>query len=551
MAGFNPSTPTVRGQELQLRIAQFLKLDSALEATAMRFRGPGTTTIARVHHYLEAVNDNPGLAVEIVDTLLPAITSSTDYFPGTDTGATTTGWQDQGVAAANFGEIDDRYSEADYHTNSGGLGKQRTLALRFRSAAAALTGQRILKVDVGCRFHLRRLDGNDPRVALNAQLDIGGQTYNHPHTIRPRASTASEVRVKLGTWDLNPSTGLPWTLAEFNNFLTGGTDEFGIRVGGRLAANGFRLHGMWLTPHVCAENRKGFYYATGRPQTGWNELTLSGTSALAASTSYWVVISPLLGATKDFLRFRRLRDPDAIIDDTAAGTGEHRTAYRLRLYSRGGAAAQATEVEGAVLPVLLDSTANGIETPSQPYAKVDSIDVDRAQAVGTLPGQQITTAAVTTYAGILATVGWTNPQRRPNRPLTIEVRSGTGAISAGGSSTLHATATLRPKDIEAGPVRILIPFDATWANTLNQQVHLLVSSGADEGRGWRLFRLDTRSDDLGAGTTLNEVEGASQGGQTDSWFVSGAASDRYDLPLALYAAPTAPAGLTATVLAAA
>jgi len=75
-------------------------------------------------------------------------------------------------------------------------------------------------------------------------------------------------------------------------------------------------------------------------------------------------------------------------------------------------------------------------------------------------------------------------------------------------------------------------------------------SGAHSWKAWRLFRLDSRSD-LVTLTTAAEVQGATQGGTADSYFTAGVEDDRYDLPVALVAAPAAPAGLTVTPRAAA
>src|SRR5690349_20201469 len=108
MGDFNPHSPTALGLEHQPRFDPTVKLDSALSGLAMRFKATGTPTIASIHAYLAAVVGNPGLGLEIVDELLPDIAED-DFFPGTDTGATVTGWQDQGASTANFGEINDRY----------------------------------------------------------------------------------------------------------------------------------------------------------------------------------------------------------------------------------------------------------------------------------------------------------------------------------------------------------------------------------------------------------------------------------------------------------
>lgn len=545
MGEFNLNAPTLLGLEHQARFDPAVRLDSALAGLAMRFRSPGTPTVARAHPYVQTVAGNPGLAVEIVDELLPEVTF-TDFYPGTDTGSTVTGWVDHAAGAANFGEIDDQHDASDYHTNSAALSRQSTLVSDHRgNNAGALTGQRILRVDIGVSFRLLPAAvaaGNDPSVPLRARLVLDGVTHRQA-PFRPQASPTPLTRARLGSWARNPGTGLPWTEAEVDDILDpADADTFGVEVGGRLAASGFRLIGRWLRVWHCAENRVGFYYQGGQPADGWTERTLTATAALTADTSYWYVIYPLTGGPGDLLRVPRPRDPQAVLDDDGAGNGEHRSAYELKLFSQGGCAVEATEIPGGLLPVLLDSGA--IETPSQPYAQVDELDINRDETAGTDPGQQVTATVGTTYAAVMATVGWANPQHRPDRPLTIEVRSGSVA------GALIATATLHQVDTRTGVRQVIIPLDAAFPSA-GVQYHLVVASQASVDRSWRLYRLDTRSDDIGSGTTAAEIQGASQGGTTDSWFVDGASDDRYDLPLALVASPPGPAGLTATVRSAA
>lgn len=540
MAGFNPNSPALLGSEHHPSFDPTVKLDSALAGLAMRFRSPGTPTIANLHPYLAEVAGNPGLALEIVDELVPDDVTSTDFFPGTDTGQTVTGWEDQSNSTAEFGEVDDRYDTADYHRNAASLSRQSTLANLHRgNDSGALAGRRILRVEIGVHFHLRsHVNGNDPSVPIRARLTIDGTAYRRA-PYRPQSSVNAETKLELGLWARNPSTGLPWTVAEVDDLIDAADgDTFGVEVGGRLGAEGFRLHGYWLTVWHCDENRLGYFYATGAPRAGWTERALSATAALAADTSYYYVIYPLTGGPGDYLRIPRPRDPNAVIDDDPAGSDEHRTAYQVRLFSRGGAAVESTEVAGGLLPVLFDS--GSIETPSQPYAEVDQISINRDETAGANPGQQITASVGTTYAAVLATVAWANPAGHPDRPLIIEIRE------ASATGTLAATATLRPEDTRASADQYLVPLDASFAAG-SIQYHLVVKSQTSPGRSWRIFRADTRTDDIGSGTTAAELQGATQGGTTDSWFDSGSANDRYDWPVTLVAAPTGPASFAATV----
>lgn len=539
MGGFNPHSPTLLGSEHQATRDPTVKLDSALAGLAMRFQADGTPTIANLHPYLQQVAGNPGLALELVDELLPAITD-TDFFPGTDTGATETGWKDQGGGSTEFSEIDDRYDTSEYHTNTAALSRQATLVSDHRgNNAGGLAGQRVLTVTVGANVQLRRgVAQNDLSVNVRARLTINGQTYRSAPVEVQQTATAQELAV-IGTWARNPATGLPWTEAEVDDLLDpADADTFGVEVSGRLGVEGFRLHGRWLTARHCDENRVGFYYQGGAPRAGWTERALSGTAALVDGESYWYVVYPLTGAAGDYLRIPRLRDPEAAIDDLGFG-GEHRTAYELRLSSVGGVAVTATEVEGGLLPVLFDS--GSIEAWSQPYAELDPIEVNRDNTSGDQIAQQITAPSGTEYVAILATVGWMRDRWRPRRPLQFKVWTG------GIGGTLRATATLHPGATTARARRYLIPLDAPFTSTAAQHTVEVVSETIYRYT-WRLWRLDTRTDHIGSGTTSADLQGATQGGTTDSWTVDGTPDDRYDLPIALVAAPPGPEGFTATVL---
>lgn len=540
MGLFNVNVPTILGLEYQPGVAALLRVESDKAAYACRFRSPGTPTISALHVPVESVTGNPGLALEIVSTLTPTI-GYTDYFPGTDTGASVTGWQDQGGSTANYTEIDDRADATDYHKNTAAVTATATrVNLHRGDNSGALSGKRILRVDVGATVHVRQVTGNANQVPVSGRLVIDGTAYtgapkNKPKTNLPTTDDA------IGTWDLNPSTGIPWTAAEVDDIIDAAdADTFGITVKGRLAASGFYLIGKWLRVWTCSENRLGYYYQGTQPTLGWKEYALSGTSALSADTSYYVVVGAPYGTAQNWFGIRRIQDPSAVLDNTAAGTGEHRLAYDLRLFARGGAAVSGDYRLG-MLPFLLDASTT-IQTPSQPYQTVVQVTVKRTGGT-TTPGQQVTTdGSTTTYGGVWATVAWEDPNRRPDQPLKVELRDGSGV---GGAGTLRATGWLNPDDTTAGPARVLLPFTAAYTTAATTQYNLTFSSEA--GYGWKVHVLDTGSNTL-SGTTTAEVEGATQGGQTDSYIAGGSASDRHDLAAALVAAPTAPANLTATVI---
>lgn len=536
MAGFNPNSPTLLGLENQPTIKDLVRLDSSTKGAAMRFRSTGADTISHVHAYIQDIFGNPGIGIEILDVPVPTVTT-TNYFPGTDAGASDTGWQDQAAGASDFGEIDDQFSTADYHTPTAATSRQSSKTNRHSgNNAGALAGKRVLRVTLSAHVHLRNLDTNDPSVLMFPQLFINGQVYEQASQSVTKSATPKQV-AELGVWDFNPETGLPWTVGEADDLIDAAdADNFGVRIRGKMAAQGFRIHGYWLTIHTCTENRKGFYYAGGQPFTGWGEYALSSTSALANNTSYFLLIYPLKGGAADYMRIPRLTDPAVVLDTAMAGTGEHRTAYNVALYSQGGSIETSTESSRGLLPALLDS-AGTIRAYSQPYADIAEVAIDSSVSNA---GQQVTAAAGTTYQAIMLTVGWVDPLRRPDASLVIEVRETT----IGG--TLRGTATLKPVATQTGYNQEFVAIDTPFASTA-VQYWLVCTSNATPGRGWKLGVLDSKSNTIGSGTTLAEIEGATQGGQTDSYFAASVAADRFDVPIALSALPTAISSLTATV----
>src|SRR5262245_9316679 len=109
---------------------------------------PGAVTPVAVHLLLPQVQGAPGLGVALVDTQRPAITT-TDYFPGTDTGNAVARALDQGGAAVNFGDVNDPNDDTDFAQTDGLVSANDYLRLQFRgNNAGALAGRRILGVQI-------------------------------------------------------------------------------------------------------------------------------------------------------------------------------------------------------------------------------------------------------------------------------------------------------------------------------------------------------------------------------------------------------------------
>lgn len=533
MGNFNPRAPDIAGSEFQPTVARRVTLNSPLAGVAQRVR-PGAVTLTRLHPLLTAVEGNPGLAMEVLTTLTPTITEST-FFPGTDTSKVTTGWQDSAAGAVNYTDVDVEYNdETNYATNASALSVAGALDLQFRgNDAGALGTDRVLHVAVGTEVKLRDFAGNPSSVPIYARLVINGTGYiSAPSYTVKRTTFAHKL---LNTWHLNPETGLPWTTAEADDLLDAADpDTFGIRVQGKLIANGLRVAGYWAKIAHCAENRIGSVYKGDAPRTGWLEKVLTGTSACSANTFYWVHLFALNGSTSDWLQVGMVKDPALVLDAYGTDAGEGRMLVQTTLSGRGGVPVAVDEHPGQMWAVLLETGA-GIHAESQPWSELTEIAIDSSTS-GLHIGQQVTTPNPTsTFGSVQLAAEWIDPNRRPDQPLQVEVRTGAGASTGGG--TLKATGVLHPEDTVAHHGKYVLPFAAPFAAAVSTQHHLLVMSDATPGRGWKLSVCDSRSDLVTAGgaTSVAEVEGASQGGQTDSFEVSGVANDRADLPVALVA----------------
>jgi len=499
----------------------------------MRVR-PGAVTPARLHVYVEPTGD-PGIAVEIVSSLTPTVTREA-HTPGTDTGAVTTGWQDQAAGAVNYSDVDAPTDTTEYATNTSAIGRSAQLQLMFRGNSTALTSKRINAVTLEATVLVRRGLTTDSTVRVDGGFDIDGTRYWVGGQSAPRNGRPTTL-----TWThtTNPATGLPWTLTDVNDLVaTTASDEFGIRVRGKVAATGVRVLGLRVLVDAATENRFGYYHSATTPPAGWNELTLTAGAALSANTHYHVVVAPLRDTGS--LTVPTVAAPGVVAAASAsASTGEHRRTAAVTRAAPAGTGTAAAVRPGELIPVLIDTGA--INSQSVPWVDLEWVPVNAAAAVGASFGQEITTAAATTYGGIAVPVAWEDPTRRPRQPLKINVRTGTLTDSGG---VLVGTAVLDPDDVPDGAPRVaLARFPAGVSHAATTSHRLFFSCAAADGKGWKIPVLDSRSD-LVTGTTAAEVQGAGFGDTTDSRLLDGAENDRYDAPAALVAVPDP---ITATV----
>ncbi len=374
MARFNWSSPSALGAQSQYAKRRTVRLDNPRAFVAMRFAADSASALTSLHlGGLEVIGRDPGLAVEIVDELAPPVSWTVKY-PGTDTGATTTGWEDQGDGAANFGEIDD-WITTQHLRNSAAVASTKTdFYLKFRGSTTQFTAQqRITDLYVQILTILLNNTGNALGVGVRGMLNISGTDYfaARGEVIR---NTGMWETVNAGRFDYDPSTGLGWTRTGINNFLDGATDEFGVKVAGRIAAENYAIGGMRLVPFYCRENRYGSYYSLTTPIDGWVECTLSNTASMAANRFFWVVVSAPSADATNYLTIPVLGDTAANVrTNNGTESGEHRDVVEGVLTSKCGTVEEYRETSDLeVLPILFDIS-NSIQVSSVPYVETDRV----------------------------------------------------------------------------------------------------------------------------------------------------------------------------------
>lgn len=555
MGNYNPNTPAARGmEERYLSSFEAPMLGSGLYAVQLRTR-PGAVTPSAAHLLLPTVVGAPGIGISLVDTQQPPVTT-TDFFPGSDTGSTVINAEDQGGAALNFSDVNDPNDATDYARNDRNLGQNGSSFIAFRgNNAGALSGRRILRVQlVALMLNLRSTD-NAVQLPIIGSVTMGGaEQLGLWRTVRKGDAFR---QITVADWKLSPATGIPWTVTEVDNIISAANaDTMNLRWYGKAADQTARCSAYWLRVDHCAENRHGQFYKRGSLREGWDRYALASVpGALSANTWYWWEIGAMESSIEQGFTLAAVVPSTHPTQDPTDNTKDHRQGSVVLTSGPGGAGLTGpdkiltSDVQGAV---LLETSGAVINADSQAYGAVipDFVGVYLGTAFRT--GQQVTTDSsqpVGGYAGVTLPVGWWDTSQRPTRPLIIEVRSGAGAINPGGG-VLEATATLIPEWSQPDVADTFVAFDGgnvTLANSTQYHAHVFSDAVASFGQNaWRVPRDDSRSDAIlsGSGTSSAQVQGATQGGTTDSWFNGGAADDRYDVPLALIAPPAPPSTVT-------
>lgn len=530
MGDWNPNNPGLVGDEVRFTSSRSSQIGGATSGWAFRFRGPGGGNITGLAAYLASVgNGGSGFGGEIVNTLT-VTTSTTTVFPGTDTGknvvnqASQTAWGNaDGSTPVLYTSVAQNNNDSLFAKNV--FGVDTTSNLAFRGNIAALTGVRILNVQVWARAKVVPGNGSAWLVPMLSNNTVGTTT---------QIAQGGFQNYLLGSFTLNPATAVAWTLSDVNAMIsTTATTTFGCQGSFNSTPGNVGVAGIWLVITTCPENRIGNFYISN-PAVGWNHVSLSNVAAQLANTWYWAVLWADKADSSNSLVTNVLSAPTIVVPSSASGTGEHRQFYEVAISGAGGVTAINRQTTGEIGALLLDQSGTYI-TQGDPYAAYSTV----APASSNPPAQTITMPAQS-YTGIKVAVGWATQNVLPDQPLTVEIRS----TSYGG--TLIATATINPTTIPApGAVQdVYVSFPSTFAASAAQYWVRFVSSAVNN---WAIPLLDTASNSIVSGITAANIEGQSVGGTTDTYVQpGGSAASRYDIPVTVASAPQAPGSITVT-----
>lgn len=408
MADYNPQTPNARGQEFQPRSVTYALIDSPQKGVAQRFKASNTTALVNAHFYeTNNIGVLSGLGVEIIKDgeLIPTVTS-TNYLPGTDTGATVTGWETQTNAAVVFGCLSN-LSGTNAIRNSAALASTATLPLKFRGSAATLsTATRVTSVTVRVYVLLFNVAGTGTTIDCKGLLNINGTDYVSSNTGTAVRGNSAGHAFDF-TWTLDPSTNKPWVSTSADNLWDASNDEFGVRFqNGTLAAESLYVTAMHLIVNTCPENRVAYYYTNGSTPfgttiNGWAEVPFSSAGSMVTGAYYWCHITGLSASPGTYFSVPLSTDPQINLTTSPTQTGEHRGTIQTILGSQGGVITSNTAITSAHMPLLLDDGA----IANQSTAYVDLTAREAAEKIGgiTLTGASGTYVSATDSAPISLT----------------------------------------------------------------------------------------------------------------------------------------------------
>lgn len=455
----NAHSPTVVGTEWFPTRQRGLRVSSTQRQAAVLT--PGATATDDIAVYLRGVSGSPVLTCEIIKvsdiTAASAVTTTDTFRPSADLNVSNAEHAGGGTSAPFYVDVDESsLSLVDYMANNAAT----TSTWIFNVASGGFsTGRRVL----GVTIHMVVQCGSSasPLVITPTYQAPGGAAHTLPAQFVPFSSGVTTISA---TWDTNPATGAPWTVADVTALAsTGGVGFVSIAP---TAALGIQLYQAWVTVDWVTETRlaTGTATVTADGWTTFSMATPTGTDTWTptAATSYAVILStPTVNAQCSW----------AALDSGTA----HPDIASASVTVTGGYPSALGETDTAA-PAVVGVNTSGVAIWGQPERLLS----EEAVYTGRVLQQEVTLPDT-------ASRGWVKFVARQQSvnttaALTVRLKRRSDGVQVGGDMTVN------PFDVRDEPrlLQIVSKAAASGAAGTAVQHYLEFTSTATSGDGWLL-----------------------------------------------------------------
>lgn len=510
----NPNAPGVIGVEWPVTVESASAVDSATKAIGASIISSVGESIDSAYAYASAV---AGSGVYVMDVWPTATVTETPastltiFRPNEDVAPASNITYSTG--ASGFVLVDEAVLDTSDYMKIAYGGPPGSGQWYGRAAVGIgnLAGRQILRV----KLHSIVKTDTGLTTTFYHQLSINSTLYTAPAVY----ATDQQTEI-IASWDYNPNTGKPWTIADVEKFDT--VDEIGFSAYATSGGLTTYIYQMWLEIEHVPEQRLGTGVAT-ITAAGWqlfDLLTPTGvaTWVKANGTEYLYTIRRLSGTGTAAFRYL---DAGVALDKHAG--------YAPSFMDIGGALAAkgpAHTYQYAILPTLVGPTTS---VDSEPYAlrtlaAVYTGHTVESEFLGVAANYGVVKAIVAAQAGT------------PSASLTVKIKRRSDNVQMGATMTFTAAEltgtitdpraiTLRITPVALAAVQYYVEFSTTAAN----------------GSGWVVVVLDT----AGSGNS------ATYGGTTQAATIGGVESTSQDGAVTVAQIPSPPTAPISTLLTAA
>lgn len=540
---FNPNATPTLGLEWPAHLRALRFLGGMGKGEIERFSSSTTETIDALELYLSDIGE-PGLYIaevypaDAAPASDPVINQSR---PRTDTGRNVAGsytdvaggsvqYSDFSIPVGGEAAPDTWVDTSPLKNGAAYAADPQKLAFRGGTGFANFTGKRILRVEFWIRWRAYGGEGIAGEPILEDAGGIDQVIGNFTRT--PFVGAAGTFQSdRLGRWDLNPFTGLPWTAAEAGLYFSdGSTRRFGVAMIWNSLPTAVQISALWARVVTVDEERLAIGYLGIGANDGWKSFGL----ATPAGVDNWAKAS----ATDYDVLLRRLGDTGSIAWPYLEAPGllcphaGHR-AITPDLNGNYGTVVALGDLTGRAHPIRMVRTDAADSVDSQPYAVVGS-----AQAYsGVVVGSEFSGAAATGYGFVKATI-----RPFPGAPddladLVVKLKRQSDNVQLGGSFTITKEYADELPDLGDGWKQAGFRIStATLAAATGYYLEFTSAAGPDEPERWEILYLGA----MGEGVRT-------YGGTTDSMTIGGFGFTDADIAATIAVPPATPSGFAVTL----